>query len=75
MEKPERKERPEVSEKARKKPGPVKGSGLYDQHFSLRVGVEHLDILDRVGKGKPRGEVIRDMIVMWGKMLEKSGKI
>lgn len=56
-------------------PGPVKGSGLYDQHFSVRLGAEHLHWLDRIGKGKPRGEVMRDMIEVFGKKMEAAGKI
>ena len=56
-------------------PGTPKGSGLYDQNFSVRLGVEHLDILDRIGKGKPRGEVVRDMITVMGKKMAEAGKI
>ena len=75
MEKPERKEVSEREMKERKRrPGrPPSDSGVYDHHFTMRLGAEHLDILDRRGKGKPRAEVVRDMIVMWDKMMSKAG--
>ncbi len=75
MEKPERKEVSEREVKERKRKGPVKGSGLYDQHFSMRLGIEHIQTLDAIGKGKPRGEVIREMIEMWAKKLRENGNL
>lgn len=85
MEKAERKERPERSEREikeaklnKRKPGPKpRESGVFDQHFSMRMGLEHLDVLDRIGAkgGNSRGEVIRSMIMEFGKRLEAQGKI
>ena len=76
MEKPER---PEISERAlkeRRKPGPKpKESGVYDQHISLRLGAEHLHMIDKIAKGKPRGEVIRDMIKVMYEKMETAGKV
>ena len=78
MEKPEKKERKEISErelKERRGRKPASSSGVYDRHLSLRLGQEHIDWLDRIAKGRPKGEVIRDLIVFNGKQLEKAGKI
>ena len=72
MEKPERKEMSERELKERRKPGPrPKSSGVYDQHFSVRLGLEHIDILDRIGKGKPRGEVMRDIVEAYGRIIKE----
>ena len=72
MEKPEKKEVSERAMKERRKPGPKpQDSGIYDQHFSVRLGHNHLEILDKIGKGKPRGEVVRDMIAVFGKKMLK----
>ena len=78
MEKPEKKERKEISErelKERRGRKPSSSSGVYDQHLSLRLGMEHIDMLGRIAKGKPKGEVIRDLIMFHGKQMEKAGKI
>jgi hypothetical protein len=76
-ERPERKR--ELSEreiKERRERGrPRKGTGLYDIHFTIRLSDKEIDIIDRIGKGKPRGEVVRDMINVMGKKMEAAGKI
>lgn len=78
MQRAEKKERKEISEKERaemqkeKRPRgrPPKDSGVLDFHMSLRLGPEHLFVIDAIGKSASRSETLREMIMVFGKKMK-----